>query len=66
MNGKTETAARALVERANDNGGRDNVTVVVIDVISGGGEFTPGRESGAMSFDLGELDDTLTASRTKK
>lgn len=37
MNGQPEAAARVLVERANAHGGRDNITVVVIDVLSGGG-----------------------------
>lgn len=59
MNGKTDTVARALVERAKANGGRDNVTVVVIDVVAGGGDadaraLQPGE-------DAYELDDTLTA-----
>jgi len=46
MSGRPESAADALVQRAKQNGGRDNVTVIVIDVISGGststGEFTTG------------------------
>jgi serine/threonine protein phosphatase PrpC len=37
MNGQPEAAAQVLIERANAHGGRDNITVVVIDVVSGGG-----------------------------
>lgn len=61
MNGKPEAAAQALVERAKAHGGRDNITVVVIDVVSGAAddlnEYTTAA-SGAMFMDL---DDTLTA-----
>jgi serine/threonine protein phosphatase PrpC len=38
MGGRPESVAAALVHRANRNGGRDNISVVVIDVLSGGGE----------------------------
>lgn len=36
MSGRPESAAHALVQRARQAGGRDNITVVVVDVISGG------------------------------
>lgn len=36
MAGRPETAAAALVRRAKQAGGRDNITVIVIDVVSGG------------------------------
>lgn len=36
MSGRPESAAAALVHRALQAGGRDNVTVVVVDVIAGG------------------------------
>lgn len=61
MNGKTETVVRALVDRAKANGGRDNVTVVVIDVISGGGPTVADPATRALHLDFSELDDTLTA-----
>ena len=40
MNGQPEIAGRVLVERAKLAGGRDNITVVVIDVLAGGGALT--------------------------
>ena len=36
MCGRPETAAQALVRRAKESGGRDNISVIVIDVVSGG------------------------------
>ena len=36
MNGQPEAAGQVLVDRAKANGGRDNITVVVIDVVAGG------------------------------
>lgn len=36
MAGRPETAAAALVRRAKQAGGRDNISVIVIDVVSGG------------------------------
>jgi protein phosphatase len=46
MGGKPESVVAALVQRANLNGGRDNISVVIIDVVSGGGqpaaEYTTG------------------------
>lgn len=36
MCGRPETAAAALIRRAKQAGGRDNISVVVIDVVSGG------------------------------
>lgn len=37
MAGGPESAAEALVARANEAGGRDNITVIVVDVVAGGG-----------------------------
>ncbi|MFS0853086.1 PP2C family protein-serine/threonine phosphatase [Microbacterium sp. 179-I 3D4 NHS] len=42
MCGRPESAASALVRRALQAGGRDNVSVVVIDVVAGG--LRPGRD----------------------
>ncbi|KQM82144.1 PP2C family serine/threonine-protein phosphatase [Agromyces sp. Leaf222] len=36
MGGRAESVASALVQRARQAGGRDNITVVVVDVIAGG------------------------------
>ena len=53
MSGKPESAAETLVQRAKDAGGRDNISVIVIDVISGGdvlvGEFTTAGAGGVGS-----------------
>jgi protein phosphatase len=56
MNGQPEVAARVLVERANASGGRDNITVVVIDVLAGGGVM-PGDDTTGGAAAL--LEDTL-------
>jgi serine/threonine protein phosphatase PrpC len=40
MSGRPESAAQALVERAKANGGRDNITVVIVDVLGGGAELS--------------------------
>lgn len=57
LNGRPESVAAVLVDKAKAHGGRDNITVVVIDVVSGGvdarGEFTTGTGSSMA------LDDTL-------
>ncbi|MEO7122255.1 MAG: protein phosphatase 2C domain-containing protein [Lacisediminihabitans sp.] len=46
MSGRPESAAEALVSHAKKNGGHDNITVIVLDVVSGGaavaGEYTTG------------------------
>ncbi len=46
MCGRPESAAGALVRRALQAGGRDNVSVVVIDVVSGGARTVPGEVTG--------------------
>ena len=46
MSGRPQSAAETLVQRAKQAGGRDNISVIVIDVMSGGdtstGEYTTG------------------------
>jgi protein phosphatase len=42
MCGRPETAAAALVRRAKQAGGRDNISVIVIDVVAGGAARTSG------------------------
>jgi len=59
MNGRPETVVRALVDRALANGGRDNVTAVVVDVIAGGLQVTDATGSSAFPVAFGEPDDTL-------
>ena len=46
MTGRPETAAAALVRRALQAGGRDNVSVIVIDVVSGGARTRPDDRTG--------------------
>lgn len=62
LNGKPENVAQALIDRALANGGRDNVTVVVIDVVSGGNqlptEFTTGVGADEVDEDLEDTLDT--------
>lgn len=62
MSGRPENAAQVLVERANENGGRDNITVVVIDVIAGGVPMLGGGSTDAQVLAAVEDfdDDTLT------
>ena len=56
MCGRPETAAAALIDRAKQAGGRDNISVIVIDVVSGGrtaiaDESTDSRLPAAMHTD---------------
>ena len=55
MGGDPESVADELVRRANDAGGRDNVTVVIVDILSGGATWLRGRGE-----TLDTEDDTLT------
>jgi PPM family protein phosphatase len=63
MSGRPEAAAEALVAKANAEGGRDNITVVVIDVVSGGsedvGEATTGANGLGRATDSAVTDDTV-------
>lgn len=56
MNGRPESAAEVLIARANAHGGHDNITVVVIDVLSGG--EAPAKDASGGSASAG-LDDTV-------
>ena len=52
MNGRPESAAHALVNRAKQNGGRDNISVIVLDVLSGGGDAVADATTGGVSRSL--------------
>jgi PPM family protein phosphatase len=62
MSGRPEAAAAALVRTAKQNGGRDNITVVVLDVVAGGGsaprDFTSGVAGLSSSLADGAINDT--------
>jgi len=58
MNGLPEAAGQVLVDRAKANGGRDNITVVVIDVVAGGAAAPSDETTGSLSA---MSDDTLPA-----
>jgi serine/threonine protein phosphatase PrpC len=62
MGGRPESVVAALVQRANLNGGRDNISVVIIDVVAGGGqpaaEYTTGLGGVREGFADPHLDDT--------
>jgi len=62
MGGTPESVVSALVHRANLNGGRDNISVVVIDVLEGGSaldsEYTTGAHGLRGYADDASLDDT--------
>lgn len=57
MGGRPESVATALIQRANDAGGRDNISVIVIDVVAGGGTLLAEHTTGA-GFLSQELDDS--------
>lgn len=63
MCGRPETAASALVRRALQAGGRDNVSVVVIDVVSGGAR-TRGDDSTAGRVAASALTDSMLEGTT--
>lgn len=52
MNGRPASAAQALVNRAKQNGGRDNISVIVLDVLSGGGDAVADATTGGVSRSL--------------
>lgn len=59
MGGRAESVAHELVRRANEAGGRDNVTVIVVDTLTGGRAWHV-AETGA-GAGATEDDDTITA-----
>lgn len=63
MSGTPTSAAEALVQRAKQAGGRDNITVIVLDVVSGGsavvGEYTTGAQRVSDEVEDSFVDDTL-------
>ncbi len=63
MNGRPESAAQALVNRANQNGGRDNISVIVLDVLSGGRDAVADATTGGVSRSLFDVDDTADTLR---
>lgn len=63
MSGKPESAAATLVQRAKAAGGRDNVSVIVIDVLAGGSALPAEFTTGAAGLAEGELDGTTVPVR---
>lgn len=64
MSGRPQSVATALVQRAKHNGGHDNITVIVLDVLSGGGSGSSDFTTGAARlpeavFDTGINDTTI-------
>lgn len=58
MGGRSDAVAEELVQRANDAGGRDNITVVVVDVLAGGRAWHVGSDTSTP--EISEADETLT------
>ncbi len=66
MSGRPESAAQALVERAKANGGRDNITVVIVDVLGGGADLPSDETTNSLlrstsldGHDTDLVDDTI-------
>lgn len=64
MNGRPETAAAALVSRALKAGGRDNVSVVVIDVVAGGARTRPDESTAGRIAASASLTDSMLEGTT--
>ena len=64
MGGQAEAVAEELVRRANEAGGRDNITVVVVDTVSGGRAWHVGSDTSSRSVSL--IDDTLTVTMPQR
>jgi protein phosphatase len=58
MGGRADAVAEELVDRANEAGGRDNITVVVVDVLSGGRTWHVGSDTSSPGNS--QTEDTLT------
>ncbi|WP_244304772.1 PP2C family protein-serine/threonine phosphatase [Leucobacter viscericola] len=58
MGGRSEAVAEELVQRANEAGGRDNITVIVVDVLAGGKAWHVGSDTSAP--ETSQADKTLT------
>lgn len=58
LNGQPEQAASVLVERAKAAGGRDNITVVIVDVVAGGADFASGNDTTGVRVET-DVEDTL-------
>ena len=61
LSGATQQTADVLVDQAVRNGGRDNVSVVVLDVVSGGGDPDLDHETGSVFGEAAGLADELEA-----
>jgi serine/threonine protein phosphatase PrpC len=59
MSGRPQAAADALVRTAKQNGGRDNITVVVLDVVAGGGSGSPEYTTGAARISASLADSAI-------
>ena len=61
MGGQPDAVVEELVQRANEAGGRDNITVLVVDVLSGGSAWHVSAEPESSIATESENDRTLTA-----
>lgn len=60
MGGRAESVAGELVHRANEAGGRDNVTVIIVDTLTGGRAWHL-TSTAPSTNDAHDDDDTITA-----
>jgi PPM family protein phosphatase len=58
MTGGADAAVKVLVEHAKAGGGRDNITVIVIDIVAGGQTTSTGTTAEALALAHAETDDT--------
>lgn len=63
MNGRPESAAQSLVARAKQNGGRDNISIIVLDVVAGGAEARSDATTGSATPSALLDDDTADTLR---